>query len=59
MQPMKGWNVVTFLATPVYSAVKKTRSVVVTPGLIGLPVAPRMLTSIAGSLTRASVPPTM
>ena len=41
------------------AAVKTTAVPVVTPGETGAPFSPRMLTSMARSLTRASTPATM
>ena len=59
MQPMNGLNPVGLLALPVYVPVKTTSSVVVTPGLTGLPSRPLKLMSIARFVSRASTPPTM
>ncbi len=59
MQPMNGWNAVVRRAVPAYTAVNSTSRPVVTPGPIGAPFSPRKLTSIARSLTLASMPATM
>ena len=58
-QPMKGRYAVGRDAPPVYVPVKTTSSVVVTPGLTGLPSRPLKLISIARWVSRASTPPTM
>ena len=56
---MKGLNPAGRGAPPVYVPVKTTSSVVVTPGLTGLPSRPLKLISTARLVRRASTPPTM
>ena len=57
--PMKGRNPVGRGAPPVKVPVKTTSSVVVTPGLTGLPRRPLKLMSTPRCVRRASTPPTM
>jgi hypothetical protein len=57
MHPIAGRKA-TALPREAIRAVKRTDRRVVTPGETGLPFSPRMLTSTARVVTRASVPPT-
>jgi hypothetical protein len=59
MQPMNGLKVAALAERPTYVPRKTADRDVVIPGFTGLPVVPMKATSIARTLRRASVPPTM